>query len=263
KGADFERPPEAFVFETGANRWRRFDAWPPKVESRALFLREGRALSFAAPTSSDVASFDGYLSDPAHPVPYHERIQVRTPPEYMTDDQRFASRRPDVLHFETEPLEEPLTLAGPSLAELWIQTTGTDGDFVVKLIDVFPPETPNLPTTTPGKALGGYQMLVRSEVLRARFRDGYAEPKPLEPDTSTRLAWPLQDVLHTFEKGHRVAVQVQSTWFPLVDRNPQTFVPNVFEAREQDFRAAWVRVERSPEHPSCLRVGVLANAETR
>ncbi|MBI5432086.1 MAG: CocE/NonD family hydrolase [Planctomycetes bacterium] len=284
KGADFEPPPEAFVFETGANRWRRFDAWPPKVEPHALFLREGRALSFTAPPATSAPSslaaraesaessgpsasgsleFDGYLSDPAHPVPYHERIQVRTPPEYMTDDQRFASRRPDVLHFETEPLDAPLTFAGPSLAELWIQTTGSDGDFVVKLIDVFPPETPNLPTTTPGKALGGYQMLVRSEVLRARFRDGYAEPKPLVPDASTRLAWPLQDVLHTFEKGHRIAVQIQSSWFPLVDRNPQTFVPNVFEAREQDFRAAWVRVERSSEHSSCLRVGVLADGASR
>ncbi|MCK6449076.1 MAG: CocE/NonD family hydrolase [Planctomycetes bacterium] len=263
RGEDGALPAEATMFETGTNRWRTFDAWPPKTESRAIYLREAGSLSFEPPPASVELAHDGYLSDPAKPVPYHERIQVRTPPEYMTDDQRFASRRPDVLHYESEPLVAPLTCAGPSTVELWITTTGSDADFVVKLIDVFPRDTPNSAHTTPGRALAGYQMLVRAEVFRARFRESYAEPKALAPGERTRITFPLQDVLHTFQPGHRFAIQIQSTWFPLVDRNPQVFVANPFTAGPDDLRPAWITVERSATHASALTVGVLPPEASR
>ncbi len=177
----------------------------------------------------------------------------------MTEDQRFAAWRPDVLVYRSEILEDDVTLAGPLEADLWVSTTGTDSDWIVKLIDVYPNEPPGEDDDEErqGPGLGAHQMLVRAEVFRGRFRDSYEHPKPFVADEVTKVAFELQDVLHTFKRGHRIMVQIQSTWFPFVDRNPQKYVPNIFEAEEEDFIKVTNRVYRSKEHPSGLRVGVL------
>ncbi|MFZ0429035.1 MAG: CocE/NonD family hydrolase [Acidobacteriota bacterium] len=249
--------PEAWVFETGANRWRRFDTWPPKsVEARSLYLEPGRALGWEPPTEVG-AVFDEYVSDPGHPVPFTQSIAIGMTREYMTDDQRFAARRPDVLSYETGILDEDVTLAGPLLADLWVSTSGTASDWVVKLIDVFPPDAEDYPMMTDGEKLGGYQMMVRSEAIRGRFRRSNSRPEPFLPDQPTRVSLELLDLLHTFRKGHRIMVQIQSTWFPLVDLNPQRYVDNIFEARETDFVVARQRVLHSRQYPSHLVVGIL------
>jgi putative CocE/NonD family hydrolase len=180
--------------------------------------------------------------------------------EYMTDDQRFASRRPDVLTYQTPPLDEDLTLAGPILAKLQVTTTGTDADWVVKIIDVYPDDTPDNPRTAASVHLGGYQQMVRSEVMRGRFRESFTTPKPFVAKEVTAVPFTVQDVLHTFKKGHRLMVQVQSTWFPLVDRNPQTYVPNIYEASETDFKAQTHQLYHNPAHASQLVVKVLPAA---
>ena len=252
--------PEAYVFETGANRWRRFADWPPAAAKPAtLYLRQGGALSFDPPAAAETpeAGYDEYVSDPAKPVPFTEVIDPGMTREYMTADPRFAARRPDVLVYQTEPLERDLTLAGPIQARLWVSTSGTDSDWVVKLIDVFPPDADNPEPNPANVRMGEYQMMVRSEIIRGRFRNSYEHPEAFTPNQPTEVDLELQDVLHTFQRGHRIMVQIQSTWFPLVDRNPQTFVPNIFEANEEDFRKATQRVYRSPEHPTRLEVGVL------
>ncbi|MDB5389629.1 MAG: cocE 1 [Planctomycetaceae bacterium] len=214
---------EATVFETGSNVWRTFDAWPPKgTQERPLFLRENGLLDFAAPTSKD--GFDEFVSDPNKPVPSSETITPRMLNEYMVDDQRFAARRPDVVTYQTSVLTDELALAGPVNVDLWVTTTGTDADFIVKLIDVFP-DSPD-----PAKQ-SGYQMLIRSEVFRGRFRNSFEKPEAFVPNQPTRVKIELLDVLHRFTKGHRLMVQIQSTWFPLVDRNPQKFVPNIYFAK--------------------------------
>ncbi len=245
--------PEAYVFETGANRWQRFDDWPPPGRPHTLWLGPGGALVPAAPAGRGYAEF---VSDPAQPVPYTEAIAIGMTREYMTDDQRFAARRADVLHWESEPLTEPLTLAGPLTAELWVSTSQADADWVVKLVDVFPDDAPDPPSMAPGQHMGGYQMMVRSEVIRGRYRDGYDAPRPFVAGRPTRVRLPLQDVLHTWQPGHRVMVQVQSTWFPLVDRNPQRWVDDVFAARDEDFAAATHRVYHGGRHAS--RIEALA-----
>ena len=252
---------EANVFETGANRWRRFDTWPPRgIEARDLYLREDGALG-SAPKTSDEA-FDEYVSDPAKPVPYTMEITADWAKNYMTEDQRFAAWRPDVLVYRGEPLAEDLTLAGPVVADLWVSTTGGDSDWIVKLIDVYPGELPGLTDPEREKVAveafpGGRQMLVRAEVMRGRFRESFERPKPFTPGEPTHVTFELRDVLHTFRRGHRVMVQIQSTWFPFVDRNPQSWVPNIFEAQASDFVKATQRVYRSQRHPSHLRIGVL------
>jgi putative CocE/NonD family hydrolase len=256
KGKGEQNLPEALVFETGANRWRRFGHWPPRgLEKKALYFHAGGRLTAEPPVED--GGHDEYLSDPHRPVPYTERITVRMDPAYMTDDQRFSARRTDVLTYQTAPLREGVTLAGPLRADLWVSTSGTDSDWVVKVIDVFPQDVKDYPGMAPGQHLGGYQMMVRSEVIRGRFRNSYARPEPFEPNRPARVKLELQDVLHHFGKGHRVMVQVSSTWFPLVDRNPHRYVDNVFRADEKDFVPATQRVYRSREHPTCLRVGVL------
>ncbi len=248
---------EANVFETGANRWRRFDAWPPAdVVTKRMHLRAGGRLSFAPPSAAD-EGFDAFVSDPARPVPFTETIARGMTREYMTDDQRFASRRPDVLVWQTDVLTEDVTLAGPLLADLWVSTSESAADWIVKLIDVLPDDAKDPDGESDGWHAGGAQMMVRSEVMRGRFRDGYEHPKPFVPDERTRVRVPLQDVLHTFAAGHRVMIQVQSTWFPLVDRNPQRYVDNVFEAEENDFVAATHRVFRGPNDGSSIEVLVL------
>ncbi|MEM9454661.1 MAG: CocE/NonD family hydrolase [Myxococcota bacterium] len=247
--------PEAYVFETGANVWRTFDTWPPPGTARSLWLgAEGRLLD-AAP--GDRRAFDQFVSDPAHPVPFSEALTTKMTREYMTDDQRFAARRPDVRTWVSEPLAEPLTLAGPLSAELWVSTDQSDADWVIKLVDVFPDDAQDHDFLAEGMHMGGYQMMVRSEVLRGRYRQGYDTPRPFVAGRPTRVRIPLQDVLHTFEPGHRVMLQVQSTWFPLVDRNPQAWVDNIFEAREEDFVSATHRVFRDAAHPSRLEVNVI------
>lgn len=252
KDANVSAPAEAIVFETGSNAWRTFDHWPPsKTETKHLYLQPGGKLGWTGSEQASVKeTFDEFVSDPNKPVPYCEIITPKMTIEYMVDDQRFASRRPDVLTYQTEPFEEDVVLAGPLEADLWVSTTGTDADWVVKLIDV----RPDAPDTTP---LAGYQMLVRSEVIRGRFRKDYAKPEPFEPGKPTQVKFELLDVLHRFQKGHRLMIQIQSTWFPLVDRNPQTFVPNIYFAKPEDFQRATHRVYRSNDYPTRLKLGVL------
>lgn len=240
--------PEATVFETGSNQWRRYDTWPPKnVEPREIYFSANGGLSFTAPQDS-ATSFDEYVSDPAHPVPFINSIAIGMTREYMTDDQRFAATRPDVLVYQTEALDGDVTLAGPIKATLYVSTSGTDSDFVVKLIDVFPNDAP--------EAMAGYQMLVRGEPMRARFRNSYSKPEAMEPGKVTKVEFTLPDVNHSFLRGHRIMIQVQSSWFPLVDRNPQKFV-DIYQAKETDFQKATQRVYRAGANASHLSVTVL------
>jgi putative CocE/NonD family hydrolase len=193
-------------------------------------------------------------------VPYTQAITTGMTREYMTDDQRFAARQPDVLAYQSDVLDEDVTLAGPIRADLWVSTSGTASDWVVKVIDVFPPDFPDYDDTPDGMHMGGYQMMVRSEVTRGRFRNGYEHPEPFTPNEPTRVRLELQDVLHTFRRGHRIMVQIQSTWFPLVDVNPHHYAENVFLADESDFVSATQRVYHSQQHPSRLVVGILPDA---
>ena len=255
KDKDLPAPAEATVFETGSNVWRTFDHWPPRTtEPKQLFLHDQGRLDWTAPEGKPGAeheeSNDVFVSDPHKPVPYSEIITPRMTIEYMVDDQRFASRRPDVLTYQTDAFTEDTVLAGPIEADLWVSTTGTDADWIVKLIDV----RPDAPESTP---LAGYQMLIRSEVIRGRFRNDYAKPEPFIPGEPTRVRFELLDVLHRFQKGHRLMVQIQSTWFPLVDRNPQKYVPNIYFAKPDDFQSATHRVFRSSAHPTSLKIGIL------
>ena len=255
---DRETPelPEAWMFETGRNEWRKFEQWPPAGESKSLYLSEGLSLEFNPPQNT-IPDWDEYINDPAKPVPFTEEIDPGMTKAYMTDDQRFAARRPDVLAFSTPALEEDVTLGGSLLADLWVSTSGSSADWVVKLIDVFPGDQPDPAEINATRKMGGYQMMVRSEVIRGRFRNSYEHPEPFEPNIPARVRLPLQDVLHTFKAGHRIMVQVQSTWFPLVDRNPGKYMDNVFEASEEDFIKTVQRVYRSSDMPSRLEVNVI------
>jgi putative CocE/NonD family hydrolase len=258
KGDTNYTPTEAHVFETGTHQWRRFDAWPPKqVAARALYFRAGGKLDFDSP--GDGGAFDEYVSDPAKPVPFTMEVTTDYPRSYPVHDQRFAAARPDVLVYETEPLEEDLTIAGPLKATLHVATTGTDADWVVKLVDVCAGDFPD-PNPNPAHIrMGGYQQLVRGDVFRGKFRNSFEKPEPFAPGQVTKIEFTLPDVLHTFRRGHRVMVQVQSSWFPLVDRNPQTFV-NIPTARPEDFQKATQRVYFSGSTASSLTVLVLPAA---
>jgi uncharacterized protein len=268
KGAPDPKLPEALVFRTGADRWDRHDAWPPRDASPyalafgaggRLSLCEGGMARCPTPVAKDAApAFDGYVSDPAKPVPLVDRVEGHgMPRDYITADQRFASRRPDVLVYQTEPLAEDVTVAGPVNVVLHVATSGTDADFVVKLIDVFPDDAPNWPGDSSGFVVAGYQQLVRGEPFRGRFRRSSERPVAFAPNVPDSIRYAMPDVNHTFRKGHRIMVQVQSSWFPFIDRNPQTFVPNIFEARPEDFRAATMRVYRGGARLSRLEVGVV------
>lgn len=240
KGKSAPDLPKAVIFETGTNRWRRFDTWPPKAaSSRSFWLRpSGRLDSQAA---ADVASFDEFISDPAKPVPYIDKIGIGMDKEYMVADQRFAARRPDVLVYATEPLTEDLIVAGPIEVELQVSTTGTDADWIVKVIDVYPSDLPGPESNGNGAQMGGYQQLLRGEPMRGKFRNSFDKPAPFEPGQITTVKFAMPDVCHSFRAGHRLMVQVQSTWFPLVDRNPQMFV-DINSAKPEDFRKATHRV---------------------
>ncbi len=248
--------PEASIFVTGENAWRSFDNWPPaKAVEKTLYFQPGGGLSFQAPTTT-AASFDEYQSDPMKPVPYTEDVHLSRTVAYMCDDQRFAARRPDVMVYETPLLTEDLTLTGPLTAQLFVSTTGTDADYVVKLIDVFPDSLSVYPENEKGVPMAGYQMLVRGEIFRGRYRNSFEKPEPFQPNSVTEVKFELPAVAHTFKKGHRIMVQVQNSWFPLADRNPQQFV-DIYHCTEADFRKATHRMFHDRSHASCLRVLVL------
>lgn len=254
KGKGDGKFPKAWAFETGTNVWRKFDAWPPKTAtSRAYGFGPGGA--FAGRTEPN-HGYDEFVSDPAKPVPFVGRPVTSMVVDYKTADQRFAASRPDVLVYQTPVLTEDLTVAGPVTVDLRVSTTGTDADWVVKLIDVYPGDFPDPdPNPNPtGVRMGGYQQLVRGDVFRGKFRDGFDAPKPFEPGKATKVSFTLPDTLHTFRPGHRVMVQVQSSWFPLVDRNPQTFC-DIYAAKEGDFRKATHRVY----HSSTVTLPVVSN----
>lgn len=235
--------PEAFMFDCGLKQWKQFAQWPPKeIPPVKLYFAEGGKLSLNRPVKSDAVF--SYISDPAHPVPYTSQTEgmIFTPRRFMTDDQRQASHRPDVLTFETEPLTDNLTLAGEIAARLKVSMSGTDADFIVKLIDVYPDNEPNDPRNPSNIIMGGYQQLVRHEVFRGRFRNSFEKPEPFQSGQVTDVAFALQDILHTFRKGHRVMIQIHSTWFPYIDRNPQKYVDNIYKANEEDFIKSEIKV---------------------
>lgn len=256
KGIGTLNLPEIYAFETGANEWRRYDAWPPKNRIvTKIYFTSHMKLSFDAPKEKN--AFDEYVSDPKHPVPYIDFISNTRGREYMTDDQRFAWQRPDVLSYELE-ISDDMTVAGPVAVTLFVSTTGTDADFIVKVIDVFPDDAKDDPSNRTHIKMGGYQMLVRGDVMRARYRNSYEKPEALRPGKVEKVGFTLQDVNHTFKKGHKLMVQVQSSWFPLVDRNPQKFV-NIYEATENDFQKATHRLFHSSDFPSYLEMGFMKN----
>jgi putative CocE/NonD family hydrolase len=239
--------PEAYIFNTGSNQWKQFNSWPPaKTAMTRFYLGDKGSITPKLPPNT--GQFDEYVSDPAKPVPYTEDVHLQRTREYMTDDQRFAARRPDVLVYETEVLQQEMTLEGPIKADLYVMTTGTDADFVVKLIDVFPDTMSGKENGIP---MGGYQMLVRGEVMRARYRNSFEHPEALTPGVIEHVLFQLPDVSHTFLPGHRLMIQIQSSWFPLVDRNPQQFV-NIYQCKDSDFIKASHRIYREAEHPSCI-----------
>jgi putative CocE/NonD family hydrolase len=263
KDAPWTPLPKAYAFETGSDVWKQYDAWPPKqAVEKTLYLEPGGGLGWSAPVSS--ASKDEYVSDPAHPVPFTPYVAAADVPQrYMDDDQRFNTRRGDVLVYESEPLKEDVTVVGPVKPRLKIASTGTDSDFIVKLIDVYPEDYPE-PKNDPGKRvtgalplfMQGYQMLIRGEPFRAKFRNSWEKPEPLTPGKVTSVDFTMQDVNHTFLKGHRIMVQIQSSWFPLVDRNPQVF-EDIGKARPEDFRKATETVFHQRDAASGIELLVL------
>jgi len=258
KGKGENKHPEAWVFETGANQWRKHDAWPPKeAKTKTLYFHQGGRLSSDTPPRGKAEDCtDEYVSDPARPVPFQDKIDIGMSADYMTADQRFAGRRTDVLVYQAPALDDDVTIAGPIDVDLHVSTTGTDSDWVVKLIDVYPDDYPDPNPNPTGVRMGGYQQLVRGDVMRGKFRNNYAKPEPFEPGQPARVKFRLQDVYHTFRPGHRMMVQVQSSWFPLCDRNPQKFV-DIYSAKESDFEKATQRVYRSRDLPSKVTVLVM------
>jgi putative CocE/NonD family hydrolase len=264
KGTHGAPLPKAYVFETGTNVWKTYEAWPPKqAAAKTLYFRAGGELSFDPPTEK--TGVDEYVSDPAHPVPFVGYPTDTVPQRYMADDQRFASTRSDVLVYVSEPLTEDVTIAGPVKPTLKVASTGTDSDFVVKLIDVYPYDYPAAPGVDAGNkrivgaapvVMGGYQQLVRGEPMRAKFRDSWEKPTALPPGKMVSVNGEMPDVNHTFRAGHRIMVQVQSSWFPLVDRNPQTFV-DIPLAKPEQFVKATESVYRSADAASGVEVMVL------
>jgi uncharacterized protein len=250
---------EALLFQTGSDTWTTFDSWPPReAKPRALYFRENGALSFD-PAQQSGDAFDSYDSDPAHPVPYrHPPIDMTYPNDHpgswytwLVQDQRFVDERPDVLTWQTGELAEEVALAGQATAKLFATTTGSDADWVVKLIDVYPENYP------PDWKLSGYELMIADEIFRGRFRNSFEKPEPISPGVVTPFTIDLHTANHVFKKGHRIMVQVQSTWFPLYDRNPQKFVPNIFQAKESDFQQATQRIYRSKQYPSNVEIAVI------
>ena len=249
--------PEAITFETGSNQWKSYDQWPPRqgVTARKLYFRGGGKLSFDPPEKDGEQAFDSYVSDPAHPVPYrHRPIQPTYPgggwPTWLVEDQRFVYLRPDVLAWQTDALERDTAVVGDIVARLFASTSGTDSDWIAKLIDVYPEDYPKDPE------MGGYQVMIADEVFRARFRTSFERPQPVTPNKVTEYTIDLHAIDHRFLKGHRIMVQVESTWFPVIDRNPQKFVPNIYQAKESDYQKATERVYRAKHYPSYVELPV-------
>jgi uncharacterized protein len=249
---------EALLFQTGSDTWTPFDSWPPKeAKPRALYFRENSALSFDPPQETGDA-FDSYVSDPAHPVPYRNRPVDMTYPNdhpgswytWLVQDQRFVDDRPDVLTWQTGELTEDVALTGQVTAKLFASTTSTDADWVAKLIDVYPENYPQ------DWKLAGYELMIADEIFRGRFRNSFEKPEPISPGVVTPFTIDLHTANHVFKRGHRIMVQVQSTWFPLYDRNPQKFVPNIFEAKENDFQSATQKIYRTKQYPSSVEIAV-------
>src|SRR5579871_153893 len=271
KGANDAKLPKAYVFETGTNVWRRYDAWPPKnSEPKTLYLRAGGLLSFDPP-ETETAAFDEYVSDPAKPVPFVDYTAQNVPQEYMVSDQRFAASRTDVLVYSTAVLQDDVTIVGPVSPKLFVSTSGTDSDWDVKLIDVYPPDYPDSKLDAarpedrskphsdvgpPAFTMAGYQQLVRGEPFRGKFRKSFEKPEAFTPGKTEEVTFAMPDINHTFRRGHRIMVQIQSSWFPLTDRNPQTFV-NIPDAKPSDFVKATERVYHSKSEASGIEVLVL------
>ncbi len=248
---------EALTFQTGSNKWKSYNNWPPvEATKKNLYFQPNGKLSFSKPVAADDA-FDSYVSDPAKPVPYRPRpIEQTYGPgsrwyTWLTEDQRFVHNRPDVLSWETDVLKEDIVVTGNIMARLFAATTGSDADWIVKLIDVYPSEVPK------DIRMGGYQLMVANDVLRGRFRNSFEIPEPITPNKVETFSIDLHCINHVFKKGHKIMVQVQSSWFPIIDRNPQKYVPNIFEAKETDFIKATHRIYRSLSFPSYIELSVM------
>jgi uncharacterized protein len=254
---------EALLFQTGSDSWTSFDAWPPReAQKKNLYFGEHGKLSFEAPKTDSREAFDAYESDPAHPVPYrHRPVDMTYPPDHpgswytwLVQDQRFVNDRPDVAMWQTDELQEDVTLAGQVTAKLYASTTGTDSDWVVKLIDVYPEKMEK------DWKLSGFELMIADEIFRGRYRKSYEKPEPIVANQVTPFTIDLHTANHVFKKGHRIMVQVQSTWFPLYDRNPQKFVPNIFDASAFEYQKATQKIYRSKEYPSSVEISVLPEA---
>ncbi len=248
--------PEALLFQTGSNCWDRLDQWPPRqISGKKLYFQADGKLSFDPPPAGPGRKFDSYVSDPANPVPYRPRpIEPTYPgplwPVWLVEDQRFVHQRPDVLSWETEPLKEDMAVTGEIFADLFAATSGSDSDWIVKLIDVYPEAYPA------DAKMGGYQLMIAGEVFRGRFRKSFAQPEPIKPNEVNEYRYSLRWADHRFRKGHKIMVQVQSSWFPVIDRNPQKYVDNIFEAKDTDYQPARQRVYRSPRFASHVELPV-------
>ena len=267
--------PKAYVFETGTNVWRQYDSWPPKsAEKKTLYLHSNGVLS-SDPPKDEAAAYDEYVSDPNKPVPFVNYVTETVPQEYMVSDQRFAASRNDVLTYQTDVLQEDVTIVGPVSPRLFVSTSGTDSDWDVKLIDVYPPDYPeskldarpddrSRPTDVapPSFVMGGYEQLVRGEPFRGKFRHSFEKPEPFTPNKVEEVTFALQDVNHTFQRGHRIMIQIQSTWFPLTDRNPQVFL-NIPDAKPTDFVKATQRIYHAPSQFSSIETNVLPTPPTK
>ena len=249
--------PEALVFETGSNQWKSYDQWPPKkAQEKKIYFHADGKLSFSPPSETSDRANDSYISDPDKPVPFSSEIRTSQGHLWMVEDQRFASRRPDVLVYQTDVLKEDVTIAGPIIANLFVSTTGTDADWIVKLIDVYPGTSPDNKPNPQNVRMGDFEMLVGADVFRGKYRNSYEKPERFVPNEVTKIEYDLRDKYHCFLKGHRIMVQVQSTWFPVIDRNPQKFV-DIYHAKASDFQKATHKIYRSAKYGSHLKVRVL------
>jgi uncharacterized protein len=276
KGSGDAKLPKAYVFETGTNVWRQYDSWPPKsAEKKTFYLHSNGVLSFDPP-KDEATTYDEYVSDPSKPVPFVNYVTQTVPQEYMVSDQRFAASRSDVLTYQTDVLQEDVTIVGPVSPRLFVSTTGTDSDWDVKLIDVYPPDYPESkldgprpddrarPTDVapPPFIMGGYAQLVRGEPFRGKFRHSFEKPEPFTPKKVEEVTFAMQDVNHTFQRGHRIMVQIQSTWFPLTDRNPQVFI-NIPDAKPSEFVKATQHIYHAPSQASAIETNVLPTPTTK
>jgi len=261
KGVGTLHLPEAYIFETGKNIWRKFEKYPPKnIEQKNIYLNSEGKLIFNKPTSSEI-QYDEYISNPNKPVPYTAKVLDSKKfyyKEFMNEDQRFAATRPDVLVYESEPLTEDFSLAGPMQADIYVSTSGTDCDWVVKIIDEYPDDAIDINNDEETIEMGGYQSLLRADIFRSRYRNSFENPEPMIPNQITEVKINLNDVCHTFLKDHKIMVQIQSSWFPMFDRNPQTFV-NIYTAKESDFQKAKQRVYFSKEYPSRIIINKMSD----